>query len=400
MSGNLFEVSGVSLDNLVHILYGTGAPGTTQETNDAPIGSVYFDTSGITWKKLSAGSGSDKWGEDSVTSGITKFNSLTGTVIVDSLLASENATGVWAVTITRSANVADKQTVMISGSHNGAVARYNIFGKLSLGTKIENIDYSVVLAGDNLELRVSLPINCNIESYRLSGVSSSGVVTLGNGAGGSGGDVTSTQLNAEVAARQSGDEALDNKINSKADITGVVAQFNTVNTSITNLANVITSVSNNLASETSSRSTADTVIQTDITTLTTNLSLEVSARQAADTALQAALDAAVISGGGAPFEFSITVLGIPVMSATVGIYTFTRALTLTGQGVATAGTSPTGSPTFPILLNGSTIGNVTFSSTTGVVTLPSTTVAKGDRLTIKAPSTVDPTLSDISITLV
>lgn len=375
MSGNLFEVSGVSLDNLVHILYGTGAPGSTQETNDAPVGSVYFDTSGKTWKKLTVGSGPDKWGEDSVVSGITKFNSLTGTVIVDSLLASENATGVWAVTVTRSANVADKQTVMISGSHNGSVAKYNIFGKLSLGAKIDNLDYSVVLVGSNLELHVSLPVNCNIESYRLSGVSSSGVVTLGNGAGGGGGDVTSTQLNAEVAARQSGDEALDTKINSKADITGVVAQFNTVNTSITNLANVLTSVSNNLASETSSR-------------------------ESADTALQAALDAAVISGGGSAFEWSISNIGIPVANSIVGIYTFTKSMTLTGNGVASAGVTPTGSATFNILLNGSSIGSITFSGLTGTVTMPSTVISRGDRLEITAPGSVDPTLANISITIV
>ena len=52
MSEQLFEVSGgLSLDNAIQMIYGSGAPGATVETNAAPVGSSYNDTvDGAKWQ--------------------------------------------------------------------------------------------------------------------------------------------------------------------------------------------------------------------------------------------------------------------------------------------------------------------------------------------------------------
>lgn len=278
MSGNLFEVSGISLDNSISVLYGTDLPGGTSDTDNAPQGSVYFRTNGVTYKKLTSGTGSDKWAQDSVVSGITNIVSSIGSVVLDSVYGSEIHTCVWAITVTRSANPLDKQTVIISGSHNGTTAKYSQFSKLELGTRIDTVGYTVTLVNGDLQLIATLPVNCDVESYRLNAISKSGVVTLGNGSGG--GDVTNTQLNTEVTNRQSGDAALDAKIAEKADITSVVNQFTTVNNNISNLNTTVNTST------------------TNITNIATALASEIAARQAADTALQTAIDEAVISGGG------------------------------------------------------------------------------------------------------
>lgn len=378
---NIFEVSSLSLDNIIHILYGTGVPGNSQETNDAPIGSVYFDTDGVTWKKTSAGSGTNRWAEDSVVSGITRFSGVNGTIILDSLNATEVPTGVWAVTVTRSANTADKQTAIISGSHNGTIAKYNIFGKMILGDKIDSLNYEVKLVASNLELRVAVPVNCDIECYRLNGISKGSTVTLGGTGGGGGGtgDVTTAQLNAEIANRQAGYDALDTKINTKADITGVVAQFNSVNTSLTNLSNALTSVSNNLNSE-------------------------ITNRQTGDTNLQSAIDA--LGGGGTTTtinnqDFIVSSVGIPVASAILGLYVSPKDFSLKNSGVAKVLVAPTATTVFQVLKNATNIGTVTFNagSTTGVIAITPQSIVSGDELLITAPANVDATLSDIAITI-
>lgn len=61
MAKRLFEVEGGFSDGLIHYLSGTGLPGTTTVTDEAPVGSRYFASDGIIWRKATAGTGSDKW---------------------------------------------------------------------------------------------------------------------------------------------------------------------------------------------------------------------------------------------------------------------------------------------------------------------------------------------------
>jgi len=52
---------GLDIDRAVRVLQGAGLPGSSSDTNSAPIGSLYLQTSGETFIKQTAGSGTDKW---------------------------------------------------------------------------------------------------------------------------------------------------------------------------------------------------------------------------------------------------------------------------------------------------------------------------------------------------
>lgn len=55
-------VRGLEIDDAVRILQGAGAPGTTPDTVNAQVGSLYLEsTAGKSWAKIAAGSGTDKW---------------------------------------------------------------------------------------------------------------------------------------------------------------------------------------------------------------------------------------------------------------------------------------------------------------------------------------------------
>lgn len=61
MSKRLFEVEGGFSDGNIHYLSGSGLPGVSQITNDAPVGSRFFAADGLIYRKGTAGSGTDKW---------------------------------------------------------------------------------------------------------------------------------------------------------------------------------------------------------------------------------------------------------------------------------------------------------------------------------------------------
>lgn len=80
MAKSLFRVGlGVNIDNKVWHIAGSGVPGGTTETDNAPKGSLYHNTdTGASFKKITAGAGTDKWSEqvdkayvDSVASGLS-----------------------------------------------------------------------------------------------------------------------------------------------------------------------------------------------------------------------------------------------------------------------------------------------------------------------------------------
>ena len=392
MSQQLFEVSGISLDNTISILYGVEVPGASQDTNDAPQGSVYFTTDGVTWKKIAVGSGIDKWSQSAgggVVSGINSLRNVTGNTVVDSLNSADIDTGVWAITTSSVTNPLDHQTVIVTGSHNTAVAKYSLYSRMDFGTKIQGITYDVRLNSGKFELVVFAPTFCNIDCYRLNAISNGSTVTLvtsGGGSGGGTGDVTTSQLNAEISSRIAGDlansnsitsaiaseataraaadSALDTKISGKADITGLATQFTNINTNIT-------IVSEALAAETAARIAGDS------------------------------------SGGSGSvstvnYNFAVDVLGIPVSNSLVGSYVSPGSFDLSGAGVAKALSPATAQAVFTLKKNDTTIGTVTFAagSTTGIVTVTPTSIVTNDELSLWSPTVTDDTLSDVAITFI
>ena len=360
MSQQLFEVSGISLDNTISILYGVSVPGISQETIEAPQGSVYFATDGITWKKIAAGTGSDKWsqaaGGGSVVSGINSLRNVTGNVVVDSLNATDIDTGVWAITTSSVADPLNHQTVIVTGSHNTAVAKYSLYSRMDFGTKIQGITYDVRLSNGSFDLVVFAPIFCNIDCYRLNAISNGSTVTLvtNGGGGGGSGDVTTAQLNAEIAARQAADTALNTLVSGKADITGLATQFININTNIT-------TVSDALATETAARIAADIALQATIDSVPTNNTV----------------------------DFLATLFGTPIVSQVIGMQMVARNCTFSG-GYAKAANAPTSNSVFTVMLNGTPSGTITFDagSAVGVVDIPSINVSAGDFVQLFSPSLI------------
>lgn len=217
---NLFEVSGISLDNTIEILYGIITPGTAPDTIAAPQGSVYFDTSGSTWKKIADGSGLNKWSKTDGVSSINSFPNVSGRTVIDSLTSSEVDTVVWVITVFKSLEPANRQTVILTGSHNGVTAQSTIFSKLDFGTKIPGLTYEVMVENGFFDLVITSTPMISVECYRLNTITNGTTVTLGGGGGGV--DIT-PQLNAEIAARIAADNALLAAIN-----TGTATNYNFV----------------------------------------------------------------------------------------------------------------------------------------------------------------------------
>jgi hypothetical protein len=121
-------------------------------------------------------------------------------------------------------------------------------------------------------------------------------------------------------------------------------------------------------------------------------------------ATTAFVQAAVAASSGAPFDIGLYIEGVMTNSENVLRYVFNRAVTLpaslTGSH-ASANTASTGTVSFTLKNNGSSIGSITFTaSATGTFTFASpVTFAAGDILTITAPATADATLADVNINL-
>lgn len=97
--------------------------------------------------------------------------------------------------------------------------------------------------------------------------------------------------------------------------------------------------------------------------------------------------------------------GVPGSSQLVMRWQAPRAVTIPSGATnsqASAGTAATGSTTFTIKKNGTSVGTIAWSAsgTAGTFTVSSTvSLAAGDVLTITGPATADATLADIAITL-
>jgi hypothetical protein len=105
-----------------------------------------------------------------------------------------------------------------------------------------------------------------------------------------------------------------------------------------------------------------------------------------------------------PFDLGFYFEGLLTNSEKVARYVFNRSVTfpasLTGSN-ATADVASTGTVSFALNKNGSSIGSVTFTaSATATFTFASpVTFAAGDVLTVVAPATADASLADVQINL-
>lgn len=106
-----------------------------------------------------------------------------------------------------------------------------------------------------------------------------------------------------------------------------------------------------------------------------------------------------------PFDPSLFVPGLPAAGATLLRFVFTRAVTfpisLTGS-FAGCGVASTGSKSFTLNKNGSSIGSVNIAAAATVATFTfsaGVSFAAGDILTVVAPTPQDATLADFFMTL-
>lgn len=92
----LFKVSKGYADGNIHYLSGGGAPGATDDTNAAPVGSYYSDVDAPAdvYKKILAGSGTDKW---QAVSGAGAPASDASLSVIDTVTAGGNITAGFGV---------------------------------------------------------------------------------------------------------------------------------------------------------------------------------------------------------------------------------------------------------------------------------------------------------------
>lgn len=111
-----------------------------------------------------------------------------------------------------------------------------------------------------------------------------------------------------------------------------------------------------------------------------------------------------LGGAAGAYDVGGFIAGTPANGEVVWEFYSPRAWTLPAgaSGGAKSGAAATGSSTFTLAKNGTSIGTLAWSAAGTVATLSitsSTSVAAGDVLTLTAPATADATLADIAFTL-
>ena len=105
------------------------------------------------------------------------------------------------------------------------------------------------------------------------------------------------------------------------------------------------------------------------------------------------------------YDLLVNYPGMPGVSEIMARFVFPRAVIIptgcTGSR-ASAGTTPTATATATIQKNGSNVGTITFNTdgTTSFTCAAPISLVAGDVLTVTAPSVVDLTLANLSVTLV
>ena len=193
MSQQLTEVGvGLSLDNAVQIIYGSGVPGNTEDSNSAKVGSSYSDvTTGAKWQKIADSTGPAAWvelaGKDAAI--MVQHISSTGVILdqVPTQLATEFS---WMVTAYNEADPANKYSALIHMAHNGTATgdatsvTYDQSSILRQGPKITGITISGTLVGAGasqyMNLHVSSGTLVTFIAYRMvKNITGSNTVLLG-----------------------------------------------------------------------------------------------------------------------------------------------------------------------------------------------------------------------------
>lgn len=104
-----------------------------------------------------------------------------------------------------------------------------------------------------------------------------------------------------------------------------------------------------------------------------------------------------------PMDIGFDVEGLTSNAEVVGRFTFARAAQIAAgaSGSAKAGTAATGSTTYTLKKNGSSIGTAIFGvgGTVATISITSlTTVVAGDQITLVGPATADATLANVGFT--
>lgn len=456
MAEQLFETSGgISLGRALDIIYGTGAPGTTDETNNAPVGSSYHNISdGAKWQKIANINSVSGWielaGKEAAIA--VEHISSTGVVLdqVPATLANEFA---WSVTVINENDLTNKYSCLIHMSHNGTKttdATNVTFDQSSIlrqGAKIAGLQITGTLSGTGenqfMNLHVSSQTMVTFIAYRMiKNVAGSKSLVLGGGnldnhiADGSvhlqpwqntlldgvNQSLTSTNLNSLLNISGNVQLQLDAKANS-SDVTTALsgkADSATVNTALASKQDVLgftpynvtnpngyqtsAQVLSAIASNAYSLPTASTSVlggvKVDGTTVTINGSGIISAAASNPTST-----ATITTWTGTPYDLIGATFGTNANSEVVYRIKAPRAITIPANfagATATAGTAAAGSTTYSIQRNGSQVGTVTFGagSTTGTYSNQSAiAIAAGDIVKIVAPATADANLADIDFAI-
>lgn len=158
---------GLNVNDVMWVFAGSGVPGGTTETDDAPKGSIYsnLDT-GVIYRKNTAGAGTDKWQETADTEPPKALNSVTTPVIIDQVLVDEVSIQKWIVDAVDAADPTKRESLEVLAINNGTsgpdatVVDFNEYGKLKMGGGITGFDVDVTLTGAGVGQAMQL----NVES--------------------------------------------------------------------------------------------------------------------------------------------------------------------------------------------------------------------------------------------
>jgi hypothetical protein len=128
---NLFVVDqGLSLDDVVDIIYGQLSTPIGIDADSAGIGSLYSSTlDGSIWKKVLSGTGVDKWVDFSSSQPPITIANITTPTVIDTVGLLETHHYVWAITAFSVVSPNVRYSCIISATHDGTelAAPTNVF---------------------------------------------------------------------------------------------------------------------------------------------------------------------------------------------------------------------------------------------------------------------------------
>lgn len=424
MAEQLFETGGgISLGRALDIIYGNGAPGTTDETNNAPVGSSYHNLlDGSKWQKIVNLPSVSGWVELAGKEAAIAVEHIASTgVILDQVPATLANEFAWSVTVINESDLTNKYSCLIHMSHNGtkdADATNVIFDQSSIlrqGAKIAGLQIKGTLTGTGenqfMNLHVSSQTMVTFIAYRMiKNVAGSKSLVLGGGnldnhiadgtvhlqpwqntlLDGVNQSLTSTNLNALLNIASNIQLQLDSK-----------AVASEVTTALSGKADT-TTVNNALATK------QDALGFTPYNATNPN-GYQTAAQVAssiASLAPQTTSTANITTWTGTPYDLIGATFGTNSNSEVIYRFKAPRAITIPTNfagASSVAGTAAAGSTTYSIQKNGSQVATLTFGagSATGTFSNQAAiSIAVGDVIKIVTPATADANLADIDIAIV